>query len=268
MPKHSDGCPTQNEIDIYATCHYHCLYCIAKEKPEPKPFLPETLLMKDDFDLSLPFYLSPWTDCYPKIESREGRTRQVLQKLKKQDASYFVITKGTGIYRDADLFHDTQRTFVALSLNSLDSSTQAFFEPDLPLFKERMNLIEALVHDQNIRVVIKIDPVIPGITDTNQLQFLLTWIRKIKPYAVTSETMRITRSIAQRFKSSLPRALYNKILAYYGTPSNLPQHPLLSYRTRLFNHIHEQLQPAGVETAFCRATLPEPITSNDCRGGF
>jgi DNA repair photolyase len=267
MPKYPEKCPEQNEIDVYPDCHYNCLYCIAKDKHLPK----KNHKPKQEVDAcnkQLPFYLSPWTDCYPQIEQETRNTRNILQYLRSLNASYFVITKGTGIYRDADLFKNQKDTFIAISLNSTDSQTQQLFEPDVPSFRERMDLIENLIHEQKVKVVVKIDPVIPGITDEHQLKSLIKWLMKAKPFAVTSETLRLNETIAQRFKANLPNGLHNRIISYYPELNETPKHPNLKYRNELFCHIRDEFKHTDIRTAFCKATLPEPITQNDCRGGF
>jgi len=268
MPKYVNKCPEQNEIDVYSHCHFNCIYCIAGD-PAIKPDKRQNpVQLIDTDDNHLPFYLSPWTECYPPEEHKSGKTRHILEKLNKKEASYFVITKGTGVYRDADLFRNREKTFVAFSLNTADFQTQQFLEPDAPNCFERMDLIEYLIHEQGIKVVVKIDPIIPGITDKNQLSKLIKWLKKVKPFAITSETLRVTKTIAKHLKSNLPVNFYNKLMEYYPSPNESPQHPPLTYRTNLFYYIRDEFLDTDTRTAFCKATLPEPINSNDCRGGF
>ena len=105
MPKYEGKCPINFEIDVYPSCHYHCVYCISKTEPNNNAYISSDLAEIKNQLLSEnktrhPVYLSPWTDSYPPSEEKERKTEKILSFLSKKNFPYFVITKGDSILRD------------------------------------------------------------------------------------------------------------------------------------------------------------------------
>ncbi len=270
MPKYKNGCPENIELDLYTGCSFGCVYCIAADRHAPKvaPVENFELMQKDALGKNQPYYLSPWTDAYPDQEAKTELTRSVLQSLAVANAPYFVITKSTLVTRDIDLFADRKNAFVAISLNTLDSQITKRLEPGAPLATKRARAIEELLATRKVRTVVKIDPILPGITDGESLEELLAWIYAIKPTGVTLETARLNRSIAARLHQVLSPSEYAKLIRHYGPITREPQHPYLAYRLDLFQSVADRLAEKNIRASFCKATLPYPITTHDCRGGF
>lgn len=270
MPKYENVCPKNFELDLYTGCSFGCLYCIAAHRhaPQSAPVDPIELPLNNALDKQFPWYLSPWTDAYQPREAKTGLTRQVIQTLATQRASYFVITKGTLVIRDMDLFADRKNTFIAISLNTLDSRITKRIEPQAPPADERAHAIEKLLASRRIRTVVKIDPILPGITDGRRLDELLAWLCAVKPTAVTVETARLNRTIAARLRPALRPSEWAGLIRHYPPLTQKPRHPHTAYRLGLFHSLARRLAENNIRASFCKATLPCPITNHDCRGGF
>jgi DNA repair photolyase len=273
MPKYEFDCPTHNEIEVYTGCTYNCVYCIAKSKHS------DVVTVREDIDITLaklksgdfpeqPFYLSPWTDAYQDREEESLKTRTMLEELASDNKPFFVTTKGTLVRRDLDLFRNRENSFISCSLISLNDEIIKLLEPNAPLASERKKLIEELAKDPEIRVVVKIDPILPGITDGENLEELIDWLNDIQPTAVTVETARYDTKLVKRMQRHLPAEMFNKMIRYYPPIGELPVHPNIEYRTKLFNHVNARLKNASIEASFCTASLPDAINQNDCRGGY
>ncbi len=269
MPKHTT-CPEHTELDIYNNCPYGCIYCIT----QTKEFSIEFNLSKEIEKIrmlnasSKPYYLSPWTDCYPPEEEKKKYTRQILFELAQNNIPFFVITKSPLVLRDIDYFKNRGNTFIAVSLNTLNNDTAKTFETKAPSATERKKLIEELLKEKSIKTVVKIDPVIPGITDGKELEELIDWLCKIKPFAVTIETLRLSLKIIESMRIHLSEKTISKIIRYYGSIEESPIHPDIDYRMNLFKESDAKFKKADIKASFCRATLPVSINKNDCRGGY
>jgi DNA repair photolyase len=266
------NCPKHVELDIYSPCAFDCIYCIAKavcNQGVIKPVDIEgalTMIMRADG--ADPFYLSPWTDCYTAEERQKKYARRIVKTLAEQNLPFFVITKSPLVLRDVDFFVGRENAFIAVSLNTIDDSITRVFEPKAPSASERKELIEELVAIPNLKTVVKIDPILPGITDNARLERLSEWLCSIKPTAVTVETLRISRDMAERLLYELPRSAFSKLIQYYDRLDEIPSHPSSRYRLPLFKSLKDTFLSRGVKVSFCRATVSVPLTPYDCRGGY
>lgn len=273
MPKYNGKCPENNEIDIYTGCTFGCVYCIAKSRhadasaPVSDVEVIAGAAARADAS-SDPYYLSPWTDAYQHQEADKLLARGIIEILANNDAPFFIITKGSLILRDIEFFKDRRNAFVAISLNTLDDGILDRFEPNAPGASERKSVITELLSTGRIRTVVKIDPVIPGITDSDSLGKLVSWLCEIKPYAITAETLRLTGTLANDLKAVLGESDFGAMMSHYPALNEEPRHPHMNYRLALFRGLADEFRKNGIRSSFCKASLPEAITPYDCRGGY
>jgi len=269
MPKYPDKCPEIRETDLYTGCPFNCVYCIAKQrhsnKNEPNGNEQELLISPVS---DIPLYLSPWTDPYPPLEEKLFRTGSLVRHLSKTGQPFYIITRSLLVKRDADVIKDSTRAFVAVSLNTLDDGITDLLEPGAPTASQRADMIEELAGNNGPRTVLRIDPIIPGITDGKRLTELLQWVLKVKPFAIGIETLRMDAFIASRLKHVLPEELFNRMMEHYSTPGDIPIHPFKEWRLDMFREIASMFESSDVRVSFCQASTPETITPWDCRGGY
>ncbi len=269
MPKYQGQCPVTREVDLYTGCPFGCVYCVAKQK-HTENILPtgneEELLQITSSDV--PLYLSPWTDAYPPSEAEHNRTGTLIKHLSETEQPFYVITRSLLVKRDIDIIKNSKNAFVAISLNTLDNSITDILEPSAPTANQRVALIEELSEIPGLRTVVRIDPIIPALTDGKKLEELLEWIHKIKPFAIGVETLRINSDITSRMKNVLPEDLFKKMMEFYPEVGEEPVHPPMQWRLELFKKIASYFKDSPVRACFCGATLPLQITDWDCRGGY
>ncbi|HEQ71907.1 MAG TPA: radical SAM protein [Spirochaetia bacterium] len=273
MPKYPHRCPAHLELDLYSGCPFNCLYCVTHDThaTESAPggtaahFLTR---VAETPPLARPVYLSPATDAYQPLEEANRLARAVLEELSTHDRAFFVITKSPLILRDREYFAERPRSFIALSLNSLAPEVTDRLEPGAPPIRERREAAEELAADHRLKLVVKIDPVLPGLTDEKRLDELLQWLVTLRPYAVTAETLRLSQDIWARMRPALTTREQTALPSVYPHLDAEPRHAALPYRLKIFHRIMQVLVPAGIRTCFCRASLPSPLTPHDCRGGY
>lgn len=269
MPKYQGQCPVTREVDLYTGCPFDCVYCIAKHKHsksiQPTEFEKELL---NNQSSDVPLYLSPWTDAYPPCEEKHNRTGSLIKHLSKTEQPFYVITKSLLVKRDVQIIKNSKNTFLAISLNTLDNSITDILEPSAPTARDRASMIEEFVKISGLRTVIRIDPIIPTITDGQKLEELLEWVYKIKPFAIGVETLRLNNSITSRLKNVLPENSFKKMMKYYPGVGTEPVHPPMQWRLDLFHKIADRFKNSPIRACFCKATLPVQITDWDCRGGY
>lgn len=269
MPKYRELCPEIREVDLYTGCPFGCVYCVAKPKHAEtvQPTGNEQELITAPVS-DVPLYLSPWTDAYPPCEEKHNRTGSLVKHLSKTGQPFYIITRSLLVKRDIDVIRNSKKAFVAISLNTLDNSITDMLEPSAPTAQQRAELIEEFSRIPGLRTVVRIDPIIPGVTDREKLEELLQWVLKVKPFAIGVETLRINNIIAERMKAALPEESFNRMMKHYPKTEDDPVHPPMEWRLDLFHRIAAQFEKSDVRACFCQATLPKKITQWDCRGGY
>jgi DNA repair photolyase len=273
MPKYKEHCPKNNEIDLYTGCSFGCVYCIAAVRHSHPAFQTGDIQeIKHKIcslaDNGFPFYLSPWTDAYQSLEDETRLAGEVVRMLASKDISFFVVTKGTGVLRDVHNFRQHDNAFIAVSLNTLDSTISERLEPGAPSATARQELVENLLGLGDVRTVVKIDPILPAVTDGSRLDKLLGWLERVQPDAVTVETARLDSATSKGVKDALMAREYSELISHYPKIDAEPCHPRMDYRISLFRDIAQRLSAKGINASFCKASLPMSITPFDCRGGF
>ncbi|MFH1100553.1 MAG: radical SAM protein [Methanobacteriota archaeon] len=110
-------------------------------------------------------------DSYQPVEKKYELTRKTLQLLSEKKLPVHILTKSTLVKRDIDLLkkiNEETRTIVSFSFSSTNKKISSIFEPGVPPPEERLRVISFL-HDEGIPCGMFLLPVIPFITDTNDI---------------------------------------------------------------------------------------------------
>jgi DNA repair photolyase len=269
LPKYEDACPEIRELDVYTGCPYGCAYCIGRDRHRKPSRLHESY---DGFmrtgSSDVPLYLSPWTDPYPPEEEDLGHTGRLLEHLAATGQPFYVVTKSPLVLRDAGYFRGRDDRFIAVSLNTVDDRITGLLEPDAPSASVRMKLVEDLVALGDVRTVVRVDPVVPTLTDGIALDRTLDWLCRVRPFAAAFETLRLNTGICGNMADVLPQETYQSIVSSYAGIGSEAVHPRMQWRRILFRWAAARLAECGMRACFCRATLPDRITPWDCRGGY
>ena len=107
------------------------------------------------------------TDPYQRVEGRYRLMRGILEALIDHRNPFSVLTKGTLILRDLDLFlraAEVAPVSAAFSIGTLDERVWRETEPGTPAPRSRIEAVHTL-NDAGIPTGVLIAPVLPGISD-------------------------------------------------------------------------------------------------------
>ncbi|MBN2095744.1 MAG: radical SAM protein [Candidatus Aenigmarchaeota archaeon] len=175
---------TDYVINPYTGCQHGCAYCYATfikrfqhidaewgkfvfAKVNCPELLEKELLLARPGDI----WLSSVTDCYMPLEAKYGLTRKILEVLekspRKKDFPVEVLTKSSLVRRDFDLLKAIDAE-LGMSVNTLDEKTSRVLEPLASSPPERVNTLKE-AKEKGLRVYAFISPVMPGITNLEEL---------------------------------------------------------------------------------------------------
>ncbi|MEO0255620.1 MAG: spore photoproduct lyase family protein [candidate division WOR-3 bacterium] len=169
-------CEKKYTVNPYTGCNHRCRYCYI------------TSYIKDGFKLRLkknyieiikreikkiknvyPFNLSSSSDPYPEIEKKLLLTRKTLLLLKEKNFKVSIITKSPLVLRDIDILRE-MNSFVSFTITHYSDEISRKVEPFAPPASERIKVAEKLIRE-GIKVCIRIDPVIPGYNDKEDIAY-------------------------------------------------------------------------------------------------
>lgn len=176
-------CGIPLRVDTYKTCSFGCAYCfsnnrkimefektlqignIAKlEKQLDRIFNRNEVRQNNFIDYliqdKITWHCGGMSDPFQPVEEKHHITKQMIDLTNEYDISVLFSTKSDKLY-DADL-HPERHTF-QLSISNIDNNKA--LEPRVPDIKNRYKLFHDL-KDKGFRVGIRVQPFIPGITDS------------------------------------------------------------------------------------------------------
>jgi len=106
------------------------------------------------------------SDPYTPPEEELGLTRRALDLLIRAGARVLVVTKSDLVTRDADILAKGS-TAVMVTVTTMDDSAARAIEPGAPLPRRRIRAM-SLLAENGIPVGLRLDPIIPGVTDSEE----------------------------------------------------------------------------------------------------
>ena len=161
-------------INPYVGCPNKCLYCYAaymasfsKHSEQWGEFIDIKRTPKkiNIFKIkNKKVMISTVTDPYNSYEQKYGVTRMIMEQLAKSEAFISVVTKSRLVLRDIDLFKKMKNVEVVISFSTIDENIKNKLELNSSSIADRIETLKELKHN-NIKTVVFISPIIPGITD-------------------------------------------------------------------------------------------------------
>lgn len=259
-------CPFKYTVNPYTGCSHGCLYCYAssyiKRFFEPRPKADFLRVVSRDLRRIPPgsiINVSSSSDPYEPLELKYGYTRSLLDMIA---GKYVVeiVTKSDTVSRDADLLMKGS-SVVSMTITTLDRSLAAKLEPRSPPPERRLEAIRKL-SELGIPVVVRLDPLIPGLNDSlDSVKGVLEAAATAGVKHVVCSTYKLKPDNLKRMVNEFPeliptlRELYlskgEKIHGYlYASPS---------YRLRSLTVVRDQAHKLGLTFAPCREGFPQLI---------
>jgi len=175
---------TDYVINPYTGCQHGCKYCYAdfikrfqNIKDEWGDFVYVKIncleLLEKELEKAKPghIWMSSVCDCYMPLEGKYKITRKILEIIAnskyKNKFTIEILTKSSLVKRDFDLLK-ILNVELGMSINCLDEKTSRILEPLASSPKERIKTLKE-AKNQGIKVYGFISPVLPGITNLEEL---------------------------------------------------------------------------------------------------
>jgi DNA repair photolyase len=253
-------CPQKYSFNPYTGCVHNCIYCYATYIPRFR----ELRVKKDLFKIlrkdleKLPkdaiISMSNSSDPYPPVERELEITRRCLEIMRCYDIKLLIVTKSDIVARDIDLF--PEKTAVSITITCL--KTAKIVEPNAPSPEKRIDALKTL-KDCGIPVILRLDPIIPFLTEEEALKVLEMCY--FVDHVVTS-TLKLRRDILSRFSKVLPNLakIYKNTYVRMGSYMYLPK----EMRLKILKRIEDKCSELGISCAFCREGIS--FKSKSCDG--
>ena len=242
----SFGClSTIPSINITRGCAFQCVYCYARgftsAPPKGKvyyyhnlPDLVERELERRSKRGRLPVWVtfSTSSDPFQPFDETLSIAYRVMETLLKRGIGISFLTKGHIPDEFIHLFsRHRSKVRARIGLTSLDERYRDLFEPFSALPLKRMENM-AKLKEVGIDVALRMDPLIPGVTDRVEVvEGLLGEVSRIGIGEVSASYLVMRPYLTGQLWRELPKAVAGRILkAYQGQPY---QRVITSARTRL-----------------------------------
>ncbi len=278
LKKPTFGCLKEiPSINITRGCLHRCVYCYARGFPEtPKKGvylyvnLPEKLIQelgnrRRRGTLPPAVAFSTASDAFQPHPEILEITFQAMERLLKTNIPVSFLTKGKIPERFWALF-DTYAFLVQarFGLVSLDIGYHRFFEPRTASPYLRLKQMERSA-TLGLSPTVRIDPVIPGITDREEtVESLIRHLANIGIKEVSVSYLVLRPAVVKQMQQELPRRLFQEILTYYrGQPwvkvitSATTKLARLEIRKQGYNLFKTIGRAYGLEVKICGCKNPD-----------
>lgn len=261
-------------INVTRGCVHSCVYCYARGFTDAPPKgevhlyknLPEVLESELSRKRRMPSWVSFSTasDCFQNLDEVLKTTYSCMKLLIERGIGVTFLTKGFIHDEFIGLFKKHPDMIKArVGIVSLNEEYKRLFEPFTASPLQRLINIKNLMK-AGIGVSVRIDPMIPGVTDrSEQIEYLIKRLKAggIKDISVSSLVMRPS---IMGFFNELPSRIAGSVLRLYqGQPW---QRVITSAKTRLLPAglritLYERIKKIstlyGVNTAVCGCKNPD-----------
>jgi DNA repair photolyase len=262
-------CPPKLTFNPYTGCAHGCLYCYITSYI-PRAFEARTkegLLKKVERDLERleidrPISLSNSSDPYPPMERELRITRRILELFVEKQVSVQIVTKSDLVARDADLLTKVP-SVVSFSLTTMDEELTKELEPGAPGPERRIEAMGRL-KDRGIPVVARVDPIVPGLNDSQELlEALFSRLDGIADHIVGS-TFKPRPDGFMRMIQRFPRAFHDVdgIYRRKGNTWTLGE----DVRFQILDRLKELSERHGMTFGTCREGASTLHTATSCDG--
>ncbi|MEM3385470.1 MAG: radical SAM protein [Nitrososphaeria archaeon] len=257
-------CPFKYTINPYTGCSHSCLYCYASSyiKDFFKPRKKERLLDYISKDINhIPegsiINISSSSDPYIPLEKEEMITRKILEKFVSKKYIIEIVTKSDLVARDIDILCKG-KSIISITITTLDEELAKVLEPRAPSPLKRIDVVKIL-SENNLPVVVRLDPVIPFITDNREnIEHVIEEAANAGAKHVISSTYKVKLDNFNRIINCFPHLSKNLKDLYYknGEKIHGAYYAPKSYREKILSEIREIVKGKGLTFSTCRENLP------------
>ena len=247
-------CPEKYSLNPYTGCDHHCVYCyitgyiVDAFRCRPKDNVINQLRRElKKIDKDIPISMANSSDPYPRMEKSLGLTRKVLRLFVEEEITFQIVTKSDIVVRDIDLLKEA-KCCVAVTITTMDESVAKTLEPGAPPPGKRVHALKKL-KSNGIPVSVRIDPVIPGLTDPLQVLDEVHFADH-----VTASTLKLRADAVKRMEAVVPDVM-KQLKPHYtervGNALYLPE----TMRIDTLKELKSRCDEYGISFGSCREGL-------------
>ncbi len=263
-------CPPKYTLNPYTGCKFSCRYCYITSyirdgfNPRKKP-LDLYSLEKEIIKLSktgLPLAVALSTDAYQPLEAKYNLTRKILKILLKHKIPTLITTKSPLILKDLDILIK-MNVAVSFTITTLYDKVASLLEPYAPRPYSRIIAINKL-SDKDIPVAVRLDPLIPSITDNvYEIEEAIKIFKSNGAKHVVASLYKAKPDNLKRIISVYPdfQLTYNKLYRY-TKKINGYRYPDKSYAYKVLSQVKNIAIKYGLTFNTCRDGLQFLDTPN------
>jgi len=268
-------CPPKYSLHPYTGCTHKCLYCYAsayvgyKDSVPKKDFIKRLYRELPKVNKLYPIVLSTSSDPYPPLELKTSLTRRTLNLLISNNFKIQIVTKSDIVVRDLDTLK-RGRVTVSITITTLDERIAKIIEPNAPSPKKRLNAIKIL-SKEGIPVSVRIDPVIPYLTDdSSDLKELVEKVVEVGASHIVTSTYKARYDNLARMIEAFPDLTYKLKKMYIEEGVRMHGYFYLkkSLREKMLKPVTMAAKNYGITYATCREGLltKEYFNAPSCDG--
>ncbi len=194
--------------------------------------------------------MSNSSDPYPPAETGLRLSRGCLEILKERGLRVQVVTKSGLVAEDFDLLHSMSAT-VAITITTLKDDLSKQLEPGAPLPERRLDAIRIL-NENGISVSARIDPIIPGINDS-EIRDLVSFACQAGAQHIISSTYKARHDSLRRICAAFPeKETALKALFQRGVRTAGYLYLPVEMRNDLMRAVKQKAWQEGVTFSTCR----------------
>jgi len=275
----STFCYSVLRLEPYHLCEFSCTYCYARwyRFQDPKltnrhirEFLHYVKYVSKTRPARLiPFRLSTLVDPLQRNDKCLANCRLFLEVCLRELIPVILNTKSDLILRDDILeivlkLAEHRLVVIQVSIPFLNERAWTYLEPNAPSPIRRLEVVEILSRQHDIPVVVRVQPVVPGITDL-ELRELMRSIAEAGARHVILESLRLDSQTLRLVSSKLPEVLEVKWVPYTEVTSSLLW-PERTWRRKVSEHARSLCDTYGLLFATCKEEFLDLWTAPDCCG--
>ena len=269
-------------INLTAGCAHRCIYCYTQGyscNPGPgRIVIYGNTLKKLQEELGRrrkkpqAVYFSPASDLFQPVPAVLELAYDVLACLLERKIGVAFLTKGQIPQRHMELLRSNVPLVRAqVGLITLDKDIASMFEPNAPSPAVRLRQIRSLVQHK-IRTQVRLDPILPGLTDSNQsFEALVAPLGRAGVSTIAASTLFVRPAVTSALKRALPPGMYRGLIHRFKPDGRLAIHAENSTVTALPREARDDIYRRlvsiasryGIETKVCACKNPD-VNSQSC----
>lgn len=285
-------CRYIKKLELGVGCPHNCTYCFVpslRREILPGSFKPLDTVkaLQRGFNArdprlfdGLAFRCSTNTDPFSAPYHRSGLAKKVLDWLNKYNQQVLIVTKSPNISAPEYLhtlkeLKQKQLIAVTMTVITVAENVRKMLEPGASSIDKRLDTMRVL-SQEGIRVVARIQPLIPGINDDKeQMKQLVEKVAETGAQHVVAEFLRLEQSIWRRIKPIVVEKGLKKQYEQLYRVSNLNSRKLefqkvavKAYKIARLKFLRDLCTEYNMGFTTCKEGFYELHTLPDCCGGL